>query len=339
MAPKSQIVKEVLPNGVTVLAAEDHSSPVVAINLWVRAGYFDETDAEIGISHVLEHMFFKGTPDRPRADQIASEIKALGGELNAGTYYDSTNYYVVLPSENYRKGLEIQADALMHPLFDADELKREIEAVIQEGRRKKDTPGAYALEMMFREAFDVHRIRRWRIGGEDELRAFTRDHLLSYFNGHYVPERIILAVVGDIQAREAIEAAHVYLGGMAARPGAPLGSPEEPRQTRFKALRLAGDIKRSYLTLGYHAPAVLTDDDLALRILAYVLGGGQASRLYQGVKERAGLVDTIGASLDSFRDLGIFTIMAEHEPKNAAPALPAVQAEVERLRREPPSGA
>ena len=127
MAPKTQIVKEVLPNGVTVLAGEDHSSPVVAINLWVRAGYFDEEDAEIGISHVIEHMFFKGTPDRPRADQIASEIKALGGELNAGTYYDSTNYYVVLPSENYRKGLEIEADALMHPLIDADELKRLIQ--------------------------------------------------------------------------------------------------------------------------------------------------------------------------------------------------------------------
>lgn len=339
MAPKTQVVKEVLPNGVTVLAGEDHSSPVVAINLWVRAGYFDEEDAEIGISHVIEHMFFKGTPDRPRADQIASEIKALGGELNAGTYYDSTNYYVVLPSENYRKGLEIEADALMHPLIDAEELKREIEAVIQEGRRKKDTPGAYALEMMFREAFETHRIRRWRIGEEDELRAFTRDHLLSYFHGHYVPERIILVMVGDIKAREAIEAAHVYLGGMAARAGAPLGSPPEPRQSRFKFRRLAGDIKRSYLTLGYHAPAVLTDDDLALRVLAYVLGGGQASRLYQGVKERAGLVDTIGASLDSFRDLGVFTIMAEHEAKNAAAALPAVQAEVERLRKEPPSSA
>ncbi|MEK7283335.1 MAG: pitrilysin family protein [Acidobacteriota bacterium] len=339
MTSKIRVVKEALPNGVTVLVSEDHSSPVVAINLWVRAGYFDEEDREVGISHVIEHMFFKGTPDRPRPDQIATEIKTLGGELNAGTYYDSTNYYVVLPAENYRKGLEIEADALMHPLFDADELKREIEAVIQEGRRKKDSPGAYALEMMFSEAFDAHRIRRWRIGGEDELRALTRDDLLSYFHGHYVPERIILSMVGDVKASEAIEAAHVYLGGMAARTGSPLGSPPEPPQSRFRHRRLAGDIIRSYLVLGYHTPAVLTEDDLALRILAYVLGGGQASRLYQGVKEGAGLVDTIGASLDSFRDLGVFTIMAEHEPKNAAAALPAIQAEVERLRREPPLNA
>jgi zinc protease len=329
----------VLPNGVTVLIGEDHSSPVVAINLWVRAGYFDEEDSEVGISHVIEHMFFKGTPDRPRPDQIATEIKSLGGELNAGTYYDSTNYYVVLPSENLRKGLEIEADALMHPLFDPGELKRELEAVLQEGRRKMDTPGAYALEIMFREAFDTHRIRRWRIGEEQALRAITRDDLLAYFRTHYVPERVILSVVGDVKAADVIEAAHVYLGGMTAQPGAPLGSPAEPAQTGFKYRRIKGDIKRSYIVVGYHTPAVLTDDDPALRILAYVLGSGQASRLYQSVKEKAGLVDSIGASLDSFRDIGILTVMSEGEPKNALAAARAIQGEVERLRREPPTAA
>ncbi len=339
MTPRIQVVKEVLPNGLTVLVREDRSSKVVAVNLWVRAGYFDEEDKEVGISHVIEHMFFKGTPDRPRPDQIATEIKSLGGELNAGTYYDSTNYYVVLPSENFRKGLEIEADALMHPLFDADELKREIEAVLQEGRRKIDTPGAYALEMMFREAFEAHRIRRWRIGGEPEIRAMTRDDLLAYYRSHYVPERIILSVVGDILAADVVEAAHVYLGGMPTQTGAALGSPPEPPQGRFKFRRLKGDIKRSYLVLGYHAPAVLTDDDLALRILAYALGGGMASRLYQSVKERAGLVDSIGASLDSFRDIGILTVMAEGDPKKGPGAVRAIQAEIESLRREPPTNA
>src|SRR5881296_1256044 len=323
----------------TVLVGENRSSPVVAVNLWVRAGYFDEEDGQVGISHVIEHMFFKGTPDRQRSDQIATEIKSLGGELNAGTYYDFTNYYVVLPSGNFRRGLEIVADALMHPLFDADELTREIEAVLQEGRRKMDTPGAYALEMMFREAFGSHRIRRWRIGEEQALRAMTRDDLLAYFRAHYVPERVVLSVVGDVKAAEVMEAAHVYLGGMTAQSGAPLGSPPEPAQTGFKFRRIKGDIKRSYLVLGYHTPAVLSDDDLALRILAYVLGGGMASRLYQSVKERAGLVDSIGASLDSFRDIGIFTVMAEGDPKKGRGAARAIQAEIERLRQEPPTNA
>lgn len=336
---KAEVTREVLPNGLTILIAEDHTTPVVAINLWVRAGYFDEEDREAGISHVIEHMFFKGTPDRPQPDQIATEVKSLGGELNAGTYYDSTNYYVVLPCENFRKGLEIEADALMHPLVDPEELKREIEAVIQEGRRKIDTPGSYALEMMFQEAFDAHRIRRWRIGSEEGLRALTRDDLLRYFRSHYVPGRVILSVVGDVKAGEAIEAAHVYLGGMPASEGAPLGSPLEPPQARFRYRRMSGDIKRGYTILGYHTPAVLSDDDFALRVLAHVLGSGRSSRLFQAVKERAGLVDTIGASVESFRDIGIFTVVAEGDPKNGLLAVQAAQAEIERLRREPPAPA
>jgi zinc protease len=336
---RQQVTREALPNGLTILVAEDHASPVVAINLWVRAGYFDEEDREAGISHVIEHMFFKGTPDRPRPDQIATEIKSLGGELNAGTYYDSTNYYVVLPSASFRKGLEIQADALMHPLIDADELKREIEAVIQEGRRKLDTPSAYAVEMTYQEAFDAHRIRRWRIGSEEGLRALTRDDLLRYFQSHYLPGRTTLAIVGDVSTPEALEAAHVYLGGMPAGEGAPLGSPPEPSQARFKYRRLQGDIKRGYLVLGYHAAPVLSDDDFALRVLAHLLGSGRSSRLFQAVKEKAGLVDTIGVSLESFRDIGVLSVVAENDPRHGLAAVEAIQAEIERLRREAPSAA
>ncbi len=336
---RSKVTKEVLPNGLTILVEEDHASPVVAINLWVRAGYFDEEDHEAGISHVIEHMFFKGTPDRPKADQIATEIKALGGEMNAGTYYDSTNYYVVLPAENFRKGLEIQADALMHPLFDAEELEREIEAVLQEGRRKIDTPGAYAVEMMYREAFEAHRIRRWRIGTEEGLRGMTRDHLLAYDRSHYVPGRVILSIVGDLKGAEAIEAAHLYLGGMPATEGAPLGSPPEPPQIRFKYRRLKGDIKRAQTVLGFHGAPALSDDDFALRVLGHVLGAGRSSRLFQAVKETAGLADTVDASVESFRDIGVVTVMAENDPKNGPAAVRAIQAEIERLRREPPSAA
>ncbi len=335
--PKLEVTEEVLPNGLKVLVAEKHDSPVVAINLWVRAGYFDEDDQHIGISHVIEHMFFKGTADRPRPDQIATEIKSLGGELNAGTYYDATNYYFVLPSENYRRGLEIQADALMHPRLDPDELKREIEAVIQEGRRKRDTPGAYAYEMLFREAFDRHRIRRWRIGEEASLRALTRDDLLSYYRSHYLPGRIILAIVGDVATQAALEAAHVYLGGMRSEEGAPLGSPPEPAQDRFKYRRIEGDIRRAYTFLGYHTPPILTDDDFALRILGHVLGSGRSSRLFQAVKEEAGLVEGIGTSLESFRDIGILTIVAEHEPATGRDAVQAIQAQIEGLRADPPS--
>src|ERR687883_2149105 len=116
--------RTVLPNGLTVLLRRDDSAPVVAIVTYVKAGYFDETDDIVGIAHVLEHMYFKGTPSRG-VGEIAKQTKAVGGSLNAATIYDHTSYYTVLPASGFRQGLEVQADAYANSLIDSDELARE----------------------------------------------------------------------------------------------------------------------------------------------------------------------------------------------------------------------
>ena len=145
MKPTS-IHRTVLPNGLTVLIQEDRSSPVVSIVTYVKAGYFDETDEESGLSHALEHMFFKGTVKRG-VGEIAKETKASGGYLNAHTIYDNTVYYTVLPSSGFAKGLEIQADAYANSKIDSRELAREMEVIIQEAKRKSDSPSAVATEV------------------------------------------------------------------------------------------------------------------------------------------------------------------------------------------------
>src|SRR6478752_3481434 len=144
----NSIHKSVLPNGLTVLIQEDHSAAVVAIVTYVKAGYFDETDPENGLSHALEHMFFKGTARRGVGD-IAKETKSSGGYLNAHTIYDNTTYYTVLPSTGFAKGLEIQADAYANSAIDARELSREMEVIIQEAKRKSDNPSAIATETLY----------------------------------------------------------------------------------------------------------------------------------------------------------------------------------------------
>src|SRR3954462_12616258 len=128
--------RTVLPNGLTVLIRRDTSAPVVAIVTYVKAGYFDETDDVVGIAHVLEHMYFKGTPTRG-VGEIAQQTKAVGGYLNAATIYDHTSYYTVLPSTGFLQGLEVQADAYANSLIDAGELARELEVIIQEAKRKE----------------------------------------------------------------------------------------------------------------------------------------------------------------------------------------------------------
>src|ERR1051326_8933530 len=145
---QGQTTKVVLKNGLTVLIREQQSVPLVSINTFVKAGYFDEDDRISGISHVIEHMFFKGTAKRS-VGAIARETHGLGGYLNAYTYYDRTVYHTEVPAENLEKALEIQADALWNSTYEAEELKREIEVVLQENSRKLDNAEAVTSEKLY----------------------------------------------------------------------------------------------------------------------------------------------------------------------------------------------
>src|SRR3954462_4743661 len=190
------VQRTVLPNGLTVLVRRDSAAPVVAIVTYVRAGYFDETDDVVGIAHVLEHMYFKGTPTRA-VGEIARQTKAVGGYLNAATIYDHTLYYAVVPASGFVPALDIQADAYCNSLIDAEELAKELEVIIQEAKRKIDNPPSVAIETMYELLHDRHRIRRWRIGREEGLRRLTRESVVRFYRNFYRPPTTVLAIVGD----------------------------------------------------------------------------------------------------------------------------------------------
>src|SRR5687768_4628176 len=195
------VIRRQLPNGLTVLVRRDTTAPVVALVTYVTAGYFDETDDVVGIAHVLEHMFFKGTPTRG-VGEIARQTKAVGGYLNAATIYDHTLYYAVVPASGFVPALEIQADAFRNSLIDEAELAKELEVIIQEAKRKVDNPSAFAIESMYELLHDQHRIRRWRIGREDGLRRLRRDDVLRFYRNFYRPSNTVLVVVGDVERSE-----------------------------------------------------------------------------------------------------------------------------------------
>jgi len=324
------VKKTVLKNGLTVLIKENHNSPIAAIFSYVKAGYFNESDRLAGISHLIEHMFFKGTRKRG-VGHIACETKSLGGYLNASTIYDHTLYYTVLPSQNYIQGLDIQADALMNSIFDPDELKKETEVVIQEAKRKLDTPSAVATEKLFELAFEKHRMRRWRIGTEAGLRAFTREDFLSFYKNLYRPENIVLVVVGDVDTTEVLNEiekkyADFKKGRLLKEESAP-----EPQQSHFKYNIIKGDVQQSYLRIGFHTPAIFHEDTYALEILAFILGHGRSSRLFQVIKEEKELVHSISAYNYSLEDLGIFVVDATSKPENLREAETALFSEIAKL--------
>ena len=311
-----------LSNGLTVLVHENHSAPVVAVVTHVKAGYFNEPDTVVGISHVLEHMYFKGT-ERREVGEIARETKAAGGYLNAGTIYDHTSYYTVLPASALEQALDIQADAFQHSAIDEHELRRELQVIIQEARRKLDNPAAVAQEKLFETMFDTHRMRRWRIGTESMLSGFTRADVLAYYRALYQPSNTMVVIAGAVAAERAFALAERHYGSMAGGEVLRDAGPPEPPARGFRCRELAGDIMHTYLEWGWRTPGTLHPDTPALDLLALVLGQGRASRLYREVRD-AGLATAVSAYNYTPTQLGVFGVSAELRPEQTGPAVSAI---------------
>jgi zinc protease len=328
----ASVEREVLPNGLTVLVRRDDAAPVVAIVTHVKAGYFDETDDVVGIAHVLEHMYFKGTPTRG-VGIIAKETKASGGYLNAGTIYDHTVYYTVLPSSSLVAGLEIQADAYANSVIDGDELGRELEVIIQEAKRKADNPGAVTTETLFELLHDRHRMRRWRIGREAGLRRLTRDDVVRFYRNFYRPAETILSIVGDIDVAETMKHVRRLYGSLESAPVARDTGPDENGADRFRYRELAGDIAQSELVFGWRTQPTLHDDTATLDLAAGILGAGRASRLYRAVRERQ-LAASVSAYNYTPTALGVFVVHAQLPAVSAPAAARAIWDQVRRLRED-----
>jgi zinc protease len=323
------VYREVLPNGLTLLVQPNHSAPVVAVVTHVKAGFFDEPDQWVGISHVLEHMFFKGTPRRG-VGAIARETKAAGGYLNAGTGYDHTSYFTVLPASGLETALEIQSDALRHSLIDADELARELQVIIQEAKRKRDTPSAVAQETLHEVMFDVHRMRRWRIGHEEHLARLTREDVFAYYSSRYVPERTIVAITGSFDLDVALNAARRAYADWPSAAGAVDISPEEPPRREVRARTLRGDVSQAELVVGWRTAPALHVDTPALDLAAAVLGSGRGSMLYRALRE-TGIVASVSAHNYSPTEVGVFSIGADLAPDRVPEAVDRIAECVARL--------
>jgi zinc protease len=323
------VVREVLPNGLTLLVQRDVSAPVVAVVTHVKAGFFDEPDHWVGISHVLEHMFFKGTARRG-VGAIARETKAAGGYLNASTSYDHTSYFTVLPAGGLGAALDIQSDALRNSAIDPNELVRELGVIIQEAKRKLDSPSAVAYETLHELMFDRHRMRRWRIGHEAELARLTRDDLWGYYRSRYVPERTIVSIVGDLNPEDALARGRAAYGDWAPARGAEDRSPEEPPRRGVRARTLRGDVAQSELAVAWRTVPPLHPDAAPLDLAAAVLATGRGSWLQRALRE-TGIVISVGAHNYAPTELGVFSISADLEAERVPAALEGIAEAVSRL--------
>ena len=330
------VKRRVLANGLEILVREDPSTPVAALNFFVRVGSLNEDEAIAGWSHGVEHMLFKGTERRGTGD-IAREIANAGGETNAGTGYESTSYYIVLPSRNLEVALDIHADVLRYSTFDECELEKERQVLIQENAMYRDRPSGFGFtwESLLSLAFTVHRYGR-PIGGPDEnLLRVGRKAILHHKETYYVPNNITYVVVGDVKAEEVFRRIEEKLGSWPRRDLTPDLPTAEPGQLDLRYLESQGDVEKIYVKIGFHIPPELDPAVDALMMLSHILASGRSSRLYRRVREEQGLILSSQVMETTGVEPGYLVVEFEAEPEKAKEALAAVATEILRFRSEP----
>ncbi len=290
-----------LPNGLRVFVDPMPSLASAAIGVWASAGSADERENEHGIAHLLEHMAFKGTTTRSARD-IAEEIEAVGGYLNAATSHQRTGYYVRLLKDDIPLGLDILSDILLRPLFDEGEFAREKEVVIQEIGEAADTPDDVVFETLQALAWDGHPLARPILGTPATVRGHSTDTLRAFMKRGYQPSEMIVAVAGKVDADAFMKGVEDAFGSLAET---------EDRNERTRPVFKGGvradtrDIEQTHLAVAFPGVSSRDDDFFAARVFAEVLGGGMSSRLFQRVREREGLAYSVYAFSDSYDDCGL----------------------------------
>lgn len=334
---EDRVIKKTLPNGLTVLVTEDHASPIVAVNMWFGVGSVHETEEMNGLAHFQEHMVFKGT-QKYGVGEIANIVKSVGGNLNAGTSFSYTMYYIVLPSRSFDTALEVQADAMMHSTFDPGEFQKERVVVMDEARMYDDRPESFTFYRTMELGFEKHTYRRPIAGYGHIVEKITRDQLLDFYNNYYRPSNAVLVIVGDVDAERAIARAGEVYGGWDDGPVQVNEPPVEPPQTALRYQAHTGTMDHGYLGAGFHVPSILHEDYPALEMLSELLSSGRSSRLYRRVLEEQRLVTSVSASLLAEKWPGFFLVMAAMPAQKWNDARAAIFAEVERFKHEPVAG-
>ena len=335
----SPVRKTILPNGLTVLVREDRSAPVVTAQAWCRAGSITEGGSMgAGLSHVLEHMLFKGTTTRGVA-QIAQEVEDKGGYINAYTSFEQTVYYINLPSENWRTAVDILADCMMNATIPEDELLREKQVILREMAMNVDDPDRRSSRMQWSTAYTTHPYRHPIIGYPDVYNHITRDDVVAYYKRMYVPNNLVFVVVGDINADEVVARLRELTKDFKMGAIEPVAIPPEPPQLSTRTRHEEAPVNLSRIRLAWHIPSVTSPDMYPLDVLAIILGNGKSSRLYRELRQKRGLVHSIEAGSYTPGHPGLFGIEATADADKRDEAIAAIRDEVRKIVQDAPSTA
>jgi len=327
-----------LDNGLKVLVVEDHKAPIATFQVWYRVGSRNEPAGKKGISHLLEHMMFKGTP-RYGTKEFSKIIQKNGGIDNAYTTRDFTAYFQIISSDRIDIPIELEADRMQNLTLDPEELKSEIQVVMEERRlRYEDDPQNLLYEEVVAAAFKAHPYQFPVIGWMSDLASITRDDIYQYYRAHYAPDNAFVIVIGDVDADVVYEKIKKSFGAIPAGAERDDIRTVEPGQKGERRITLVKEAKLPYVMIAYHTPGFPAEDSYALDVLESILSG-RSGRLYRHmVKGERVALDASASYMGSYLDPMLFFLDGTATPgMKAADVEQALYSEIEMIKNEPPS--
>ena len=339
LAEAPAIAQRELENGLTILVQPDFTAPVVSLQFWAATGSIHEGRwLGAGLSHLLEHLMFKGTPTRGNSE-MAQQIHDLGGHLNAYTSFDRTVYHVDLPSDHALAALDVLSDAIFNSTLPAEEYEKEMEVIRREFAMGRDNPDSEIGRLIFRTAFARHPYRHPVIGHLDLFNQLTREDVLRYYHERYAPQNLTLIVCGAIEPETIFHYAEKSLAGYPRRPMDTVYLPDEPEQMQPRALRHEFPTQLTRIALAYPILGGEHPDTPALDLLATLAGGGRSSRLNQSCVEKLGLAEQLEAFAYAPAGHGLWGVEARCAPEQEAALLAEIRRQVAALRQTAPDAA
>jgi len=313
-----------LASGLTIITDNMPHLETTALGVWSRVGGRDEKSDEHGISHLLEHMAFKGTTQRS-AMQIVEEIEAVGGDLNAATSTETTAYYARVLKADVPLALDVLSDILAHPTFDVDELEREKSVIEQEIGAAQDTPDDVVFEHLSELAYPEQPMGRSLLGTPETLREFNRDKLRGYLLTHYRAPDMVVSAAGAVDHKQVVAEVGKHFASFNG-PAAPKPEPASFGKGGTRVVRR--DLEQAHLTIALEGLPQTDPALFSLNVFVNILGGGMSSRLFQEVREKRGLCYTISTFHMPYSDTGFFGLYTGTDPSDAPEMMEVIVDEI-----------
>ncbi len=320
-----------LSNGQTVITQEIHSNPIVTIDTWIKTGSINETEKDNGISHFLEHLFFKGSKNYPTGnfDKI---LEAKGAINNAATSKDFTHYYITIPSKDFELAVKLHSDMLQNPLIPPTELEKERKVVLEEIAKDINSPQHIVYNNLVKMLYTMHPYKQKVIGKSEIVSSLTRDDILDYFYKYYAPSNMITVIVGDIDSKNAIKSIKEHFTCKNRKIPKHNYIKEKPLKSVAKTVEYA-QTQSAYMLIGFRSSNITHKDSYALDLLSVILGDGKTSILYQNMKEKKKLAFSISAHNSTMKDDGIFYVSANFIPDNYKKLEENIFFEIEKIKK------